>query len=458
MAGFLPTDYSGVPPTASNPTTYVFPVLKHSEILQCMEELGIDFLTKAELTEPQRHKEKLRKAFWKLLDICCGITEEDLQKQSPKLDGLKYGDLHDEVTDVLFFQELRKCLTTCCVYDFSWKDLRNPTAKRLRVQLSAIINMAKFREEQLKVYSELNEPRTTLLYTLEEIHKENRQLNEQLEQVHADSHARLEALDKVVKECQDLESEITRNSKLQAAKRENAATLKREANDLKDELSTATWALQETQAEEEQLMSQVVSSPSRRKNELALKRERMDKEKEEARDLQDKLLESKAKKVPIQQAIETTTDKLILQQQVLEEAAKYDEALEKVKETSKGVTENVERTTQLNNQSEEAERGWMRTEEKISNMRKQGKMKMQAAQDALETAKEQLLMGEKERREGMARVEAGEAEVRGLERQLQVEQTQTEREIAALIADFKDAESAFTSRNEQRLQAMGVAM
>ena len=458
MAGFIPSDYSGVPPPASNPTTYVFPVLKLSDIQQCLEELGVDFLTKAELTEPQRHKEKIRKAFWKLLDICCGIDEEGLAKQSPNLDGMKYSDLHDEVTDVLFFQELRKCLATCCVYDFSWKDLHNPTSKRLRVQLSAILNMAKFREEQLKVFSELCEPRTQLILALEDVNKEHWDVSEHLEQVQAESDARLDELEKVMKDCHELETEITRSSKLQASKREHAATLKREANDLKDELSSATWALQETQAEEERLMSEVVSSPGRRKNELAVRRERLEKEKDEARNLQDQLLESKAKKVPIQQAIKTTKGVLILQQQVLEEATQYDEAVEKVNATTKGVAGNVERTTQLKVETEEAERGWMRTEEKIANMRKQGKIMMQAAQDALETAKEQLLLGEKDRREGMARVEAAEADVRALERQVQAEQVQTEREIAALLADFKESEKAFLLCNEQRMHAMGIAI
>ena len=41
---------------------------------------------------------------------------------------------------------------------FSWRDLHCPTPKRLRYQLSAIINLAKYREEQLRVYAELNEP------------------------------------------------------------------------------------------------------------------------------------------------------------------------------------------------------------------------------------------------------------------------------------------------------------
>lgn len=98
------------------------------------------------------------------LDICCGVQEKDLVASPPMLEKVStfsYSDLHiqeDTTTDVKLFLKLRTCLHTCGLYDFSWKDLHTPTAKRLRWQLSAIVNLAKFREDQLLVYSDLNEP------------------------------------------------------------------------------------------------------------------------------------------------------------------------------------------------------------------------------------------------------------------------------------------------------------
>ena len=47
---------------SSSPSTYIFPLLKNSDILQCMSELGIE-MNKAELAEPIRHKERVRKVF-----------------------------------------------------------------------------------------------------------------------------------------------------------------------------------------------------------------------------------------------------------------------------------------------------------------------------------------------------------------------------------------------------------
>lgn len=71
---------------------------------------------------------------------------------------MPHADLHEISRDIKLFRLLRKLLRTCGIYDFSLKDLQAPTPKRLRWQLSAIINLAKFREDQLLVYADLNEP------------------------------------------------------------------------------------------------------------------------------------------------------------------------------------------------------------------------------------------------------------------------------------------------------------
>lgn len=42
------------------------------------------------------------------------------------------------------------------IEDFGFKDLIRPEGPRLRIILSAIINFAKFREEQLSVFEEFN--------------------------------------------------------------------------------------------------------------------------------------------------------------------------------------------------------------------------------------------------------------------------------------------------------------
>ena len=46
-------------------------------------------------------------------------------------------------------------MRTCGIVSFSLRSLLKPTARKLRTELSAVINFAKFREERIEVYSKL---------------------------------------------------------------------------------------------------------------------------------------------------------------------------------------------------------------------------------------------------------------------------------------------------------------
>ncbi|KAL3937584.1 MAG: hypothetical protein SGBAC_007342 [Bacillariaceae sp.] len=455
MSGFMHADYGGMPPK-HDPSKFVFPVLKSANIMQCMMELGIE-LSKEELTEPHRHRDKIRKVFWQLLDICCGITEEDLEKQAPPTDGLAHPEVHDSFTDMLFFRDLRKCMNTCGVFDFSWKDLHVPRKDRLRTQLSALINMAKFREEQLKMYAELNEPRAAYLAELTLRHDENKELEVQREEAMAKNFEVMEDMDNVVSECDELEAEISRRNKEQREARLLVENLKKEGVVLNDKFQSAKWTLEEARNEEEQLMAKVVTSPDRRKEELRRKRESLEKEKAEVRKLQEMIQTNKANTSIVQQTVKELEEAMELQKQVIEEAGRYEESMGEVQTTMKEVDENNEKIQELTEKADESERALLRAEEKLSRMRKQSKMKMDAAQDRLEMAKEQLVLVEKERREGMARVDAGEAEVQTLKAKMEEEQIKTNKEIDAMIEEYKKAESVFMARNDRRMQVIEAA-
>ena len=466
MSGFIPTNYNSASPARTGgmapQTQYIFPILKTAEILSCCAEVEVE-LTKAELTEPQRHRERVRKVLSQFLDLCFGISEEELAKQLLSPEELKeqveFPELHeDHLMDVVFFRELSKAMRVVGVYDFSFKDLYHPVAKRFRVQMSALINMAKFREDQLRKYYELMEPRNELVNALSEVHNEHELLVEQLQKAQQESSVKMEEIDAVARECQELESDIAKSNKLQASKREEAAVLKREVNDLKDQLASTNWALQEAEAEMERLKGQIVSSPARRKRELADKEEELQTEKEEGNKLEAQIEEGNANKELYQKYIKSLEEMVTMQKQVLEEATKHKKALEEIEEVQKKIDTKEEELQGINEKTDDAERELMRLEEKLQQSRKQGKMEMDAAVDRLELAKEQLLMVEKERSEGMNRIEEGEAEVRELEEQMQVEKEQTEREIAALVEEYKETERAFLVRHEKRMDFIEAAM
>lgn len=67
--------------------------------------------------------------------------------------------LTDSFFEMEFFLAVRTLMEQCCYTEFSWRDLYTPSSKRLRIQLSAIINLIKYLEgEQIKIFNELNGP------------------------------------------------------------------------------------------------------------------------------------------------------------------------------------------------------------------------------------------------------------------------------------------------------------
>lgn len=87
---------------------------------------------------------------------------------------LDYPELHqpDSFTEMQFFLALRKLMEQCLYTEFSWRDLHMPTAKRLRIQLSALINLVKYLEgEQIKVFNELNGPVSIVLQSHLYLHR-----------------------------------------------------------------------------------------------------------------------------------------------------------------------------------------------------------------------------------------------------------------------------------------------
>jgi len=96
-------------------------------------------------------------------------------------------------------------------------------------------------------------------------------------------------------------------------------------------------------------------------------------------------------------------------------------------------------------------------EEKIAHNRKQHKIKMDALQMSLEAANTELLLVEKDRRDGMARVEECEAEVRSLEAAIADETKNTDDEIKEIIHTFKAMENTILEKNRQLILAVSEA-
>jgi chromosome segregation ATPase len=281
-------------------------------------------------------------------------------------------------------------------------------------------------------------------------------LHDQLTQTETSSQTKNSEIQGIAKECQDLEVEIARSNKLQAAAREEANALKRRANDLKDELATAVWALQETEAEEEQLRGQIISSPDRRTADVAKARDELDAVKAEAARFEEETELGKTSYRNLNKALKDVTSVMTNLDDLQKEYDRRTDLNRKLEETFKTVAVKKNEHKDLLEETQQADRDVSRTEEKISAQRKQHQVQIEALQDALETAKSQLLHVEKERREGMLRIQEWEAEVKRLEGAIEKERLETKQEMDRMTAEYKEYERGFLDMDRRRQELLAA--
>lgn len=180
---------------------YSFPVLKNGEILQCLQELEIP-ISEEHLVESEKHRNTVRAATERLVELCVGTWRRDeTTKESDPL-------YEDASLEIGAFCRSADLMRVCGVSDYGLKDWFWPTSKRVRRNLSAVINFAKFREEQLVEYKMLCEARDLTMAEAEEAKREAREADEEAERIAADtSEARSDAADASV-DCDTIEREI----------------------------------------------------------------------------------------------------------------------------------------------------------------------------------------------------------------------------------------------------------
>jgi len=292
---------------------------------------------------------------------------------------------------------------------------------------------------------------------LDEVNEENAQLNEQLSVALMENNHKTKEMEEIEQECEELELEIARNNKVQSAKREEATELKKKHNELQSELATARLALQEAQVEYDSLQSKVVSSPERRKKDLASLQEIVKEERNEANRLEDEWQKTKTIIVHVSQAIKDVQETTRVVQEVLEGTMKLSLTNDEIQDAKMELGDITKETNDLVQQVQTSEANLHRSEEKLAHMRKQYKLKMDAAQDAFDAAKLQLLQVEQEHAEGMARVEAGEAEVKAMEARMEAERQITQKDIDDMIAQYRIMEQNVLDQNESFMAAIQAA-
>ena len=233
---------------------FAFPVLKVGAIVQCMHEIGIN-VTEDELLNPEKHPEQVRHVFEQLAEVCTGITKEEIaQPAFLGLNALNYPELHeDSVPRLNSYRACGKMMEICGIQDFTVKDFITPSAKRVRRQLSGIINFAKFRGEKHNLFIELNGTREDLLNTLNHLRAKDETLNNRLALLRDQTSEEAKIIESIEDNCATIEQQISDLNQTQATIREESADLKSTNNSLKDSIAASSLQVEELLAMKKKL-------------------------------------------------------------------------------------------------------------------------------------------------------------------------------------------------------------
>lgn len=474
----------------TNPTQYSFPLLKNEEIIQCLSEVGIE-MNSNELTEPNKHKDKVRSTFFSLvsssnfivsshsssfhgfildfshdrymlifdshvfllqLRVTSGQPSESndsvMSSLSPtvhsKLANLEFPNLHEEsLQNLKFLKSAMRLMHICGVHDFGLIDLTSPSYKRLRRQLSAVINFIKFREERLVLYAELQDGREELYTGLMEVEYERKVLEEQLEATKQNADKRWEEAQLCHNDEEELENKIAQQNKVQRAIRNESSELKKKASVLKDQIDMADLGLQEMESEEKKLLAQVIPPPDQLKAEMKDIALVLKQEKNRCKEAEEDARISGIRTTNVFNAKRDLIQAIKLIDKLARDEKKYNEAQGEYEEQNRINEANDKEMKRLQETRDEHERALSGIISQIEESKITAKEKLEELQSSIQYASGELLSLEKDGRHAKERIEREELEMNIIKKRIEDENSKAEHEIADIVTTIQKLESKF---------------
>lgn len=434
---------------------FAFPVLKVGAIVLCMHEIGIN-VTEEELLNPEKHADQCRHVFEQLAEVCTGITKEEIaQPAFLGLNALNYPELHEEsVPRLNSYRACCKMMEICGIQDFSVKDFITPTAKRVRRQLSGIINFAKFRGEKHNLLMELSGTREDLLNTLNSLRFKNESLNSRLTLLREQTSEEAKIIEQIEDKCANIEQQISDLNQTQATIREESAELKATNNTLKDTIAASSLQLEESLATKKKLAGQIVNSPERFRKQIIDVGQSLQAEQKDAKAAERKVRElhvwlNNVEEAQIEvngalEGIHELKGEVDRQKVMTGELDSQRQAASTQKAALSELDQNVQ---QLNRQTS-------RAEEKLQHLRRQATARSGDTQAAVDDIHRQLLEAENARTQIKSRVERAEGDAQRMERENEVETAAQEQERADMASCYHRLEKGVTTHLQELRRAI----
>ncbi|XRB19443.1 kinetochore protein Nuf2 [Pseudoscourfieldia marina] len=416
--------------------SYSFPILTNAEILACLSELDVP-LSEVELTKPGY--EIARPMYESITVLLCGVSREEMQ--TPAFNAIAslgdFPELHEEsLANLAFVRNLVKLLEASGVSDFSLKDIYKPDYTRLRRNLSAIINFAKFREEKLATYVELQEEAEATLEKKAALDAKAAELRAEIARIRASHQAEASQTAEVLEAAENLRTQVADAQKnretLEAANettRNSIAALADKTNVAKDELSRH-------EARKAFLQDSVVTSPDKLTREISDLENAIERERTSVGEL-DKTLRNLNHKGDLYAKASREIGKCVkLMEEAESEIGKHKEVSRSVKAIQVKLGENEEEVFKLTAAANHMKRQESALSERLTRLGKQGNLKKESAASALNEAKADLASVESDVGMSASKLEEYEAHVRKTTSMIRELQASHEAEASKILEQY----------------------
>jgi kinetochore protein Nuf2 len=409
--------------------TYGFPILKMSEIVQCLHALEFK-VTQNQLADIENHKEVYKDILESLAEMCVGVTREEMaQPAFAGLQQLENPQLHEEsVPNMNSFRAVGNMMKVCGINDFSIRDFLNPNAKRLKKQLSGIVNFIRYREEQENTVMPLAEERNKNMERLAKLRVENESFASKIAELREATKAEAGLMAEKEEEIVALEDTIKSRNELQVELRNEITELKELNGQLKTSIVSRTAQVEEALNTKKKLQSQIVSSPARFKKSIADAEWTLKTEENDSKQAEKKVHEYIQWRQVTDETSKKVTSALHAINDVRAEVEKQGTYKTQVDHAKVQRQEKREALAALSQNVQQVVRQSARAEEKLQHLRKQAASKNEEASRAIDELHKEIIESDNLRVQIRQRTERAESSCVQAEREAQPPQRSHRRE------------------------------
>ncbi|KAG6958846.1 hypothetical protein JG687_00009137 [Phytophthora cactorum] len=419
---------------------YSFPLLKPREIFSCLRDMRVP-VSEDEIRACDAGA--VRKVLEAFIENTMGVTREDMaQIAFPGLPTLSFPELHSEsVPELTFYRTAQRLLAACGVDDFGLRDILHPTPKRVRRQLSALINFSKFRTERLAAFSGITSQTDELLTQKKALQEENAALQRELDQLLEEQKAEEPARLQLQEEVNELEKEINVLNKQQAVLRHETSEMKIKRGKMEDAISSTRFTKVEAENDIEKLKGQIVTSPDRVRGELQTIGTTLEKAKEDLLELEEKHAAVIQFVEIYERAEKELTRTFTLLGEIEHELQACKEAKHQVKNTKKRLSELRFRTAETVTRRQRLEKVVELKKRELNRYIEDARVTDEKSNNALQIARNELSKLEAAHYEVRQRISQNNDASRKVELKMKEEEAQYQKEL-------KDLEQVFPTFTE----------